>query len=279
MSGDYRKYAVEMALTGSEYRLWKKGADNCVCVVESYKSKRSIYFAVSNLLSSSSLQTNGGREYHLVLIGAEDGQLIHRDFGAFFINQKGEGSFFKKFEGAPLECYTHCLFLGVEIETGKTETIMSGKMPFFNETEESREEIGEFDLKWRTSLDLCTESHEIQAFSKDRDETAAKWYRISREEGTEAVPEPLADCGALIEKYKHFILGEKDGRYFAGVPGRFLKAEQPCREEGRYTLWQPIRGGEEFMGDFSDLSETLLEEIFGYWIGAIDGTTGEITAL
>lgn len=109
MGGDYRKFTVEMQLMNDEYRLWRSGIDGSTCIVESYKDKRSLYFAVSNLLPSASLLSQGNREYRLILMGVDEGEIIHRDFGSFFVDQKGDGSFFKKFTGPTLECYTHCL--------------------------------------------------------------------------------------------------------------------------------------------------------------------------
>lgn len=107
MGGDYRKFTVEMQLMNDEYRLWRSGIDGSTCIVESYKDKRSLYFAVSNLLPSASLLSQGNREYRLILMGVDEGEIIHRDFGSFFVDQKGDGSFFKKFTGPTLECYTH----------------------------------------------------------------------------------------------------------------------------------------------------------------------------
>lgn len=263
MGGEYRKYTVEMKRVTDAYRLWKRGTDDCACVVESYKNKRSVYFAVSNLLSSCGLLTDANKEYHLVLMGADDGQLIHRDFGAFFVNQRGDGTFFKKFDGPPLESYTHCLFLAVNNETGKTDTIFTGSMPFFQEEKK-------FDILWKAFFGQCTAANALEVFSADRDETGAQWHRIS---DIKALPAPLeSKSGALIGKYGHYILGERDGEFFAGVPGRFLKAEKP---EG-FALWQPMRGGEKFFDDLSELTGRLQEEIFGYWISVVDSESGEI---
>jgi hypothetical protein len=73
----------------------------------------------------------------------------------------------------------------------------------------------------------------------------------------------------LIEKYGHYLLGRRDDRYFVAIPGRFLRAEQPCREAGLFSLWQPVRGGEAFFDDLETLEGSLAEGIFGYWIGEV----------
>lgn len=244
MGGEYQKYTVKMSMEVSDYRLWKNVTGDCVCVVESYKSKRSIYFAVSNLLSSSGLLTDYGKEYHLMLMGADEGELIYKDFGAFYINQRGEGSFFKKFDGPQLSCYTHCLFLVVENASGKTETLFSGKMPF--EEKEEIENFNEnFNIEWKEIFDRCAGENGVDAFSAEKDETGAVWYRM--EEAN--IPEPLSAGEALIKKYHHYIIGKNGEERFVGVPGRFLMSEQPDGGE-TFGLWQPMRGGENFSDSF-----------------------------
>lgn len=276
MRGDYRKFTVEMELMNDSYRLWKHGMDGVVCMVESYKEKRSVYFAVSNLLPSASLMAEEDKEYHLMLMGVDEGELIHRDFGPFFVNQKGEGSFFRKFAGPPLESYTHCLFLTVSRETGKTETILSGAMPFYRTEEKLTADSGCLPPQWRQAAERLAEEGNADVFSPDRDETGARWRRIGE---PEELPEALEPCRGMIERYGHYIVGEREGRFFVGVPGRFLQAEQPCREGENFVLWQPIRGGERFFGDLSEMTEKLQEEIFGYWIGEIDRESGEVLPL
>ena len=51
MAGDYRKYSVEMKGGEVGYRLWKRGRQSVVCVFETYKEKRAVYFSVSNLFA------------------------------------------------------------------------------------------------------------------------------------------------------------------------------------------------------------------------------------
>lgn len=280
MGGDYRKFTVEMQLMNDEYRLWRSGIDGSTCIVESYKDKRSLYFAVSNLLPSASLLSQGNREYRLILMGVNEGEIIHRDFGSFFVDQKGDGSFFKKFTGPALECYTHCLLVSADRADGSIETIMSGEMPFFHKPEEemSEEPAGpcQFDVTWKSIFDNVSDKNAVAAFSESMDETGAKWYRISS--GSQ-IPAPLTNCRDQVEKYGHYIVGQRESSYYIGIPGRFLQGEQPLREQKCFVLWQPIRGGEKFFKELSELTEKLQEEIFGYWIGGIDTVSGEIIPL
>ncbi len=294
MLGDYRKFVIEMERESRGYRLWKRGTDNAVCIVESYKNKRSIYFAVSNLLPSSTLIREKNREYHVLLLGVEDGELVHRDFGPFYVNHQGEGSVFKKFTGPSIECYTHCLFVALKPSDGNTETIYRGTMPFFrDDISEAREEnegcekerqyYDEGILKAEQEKEMWSEIFEIfyrkpenVFFAEDRDETAAAWCRVSQ---SSPLPSSLAQCRDLITAYGHYIIGKNGHRCFVGIPGRFLKREQPLHDEGCFTLWQPLRGGERYFEDLDSMPEALQEEIFGYWICEIDEETGELMPL
>ena len=53
------------------------------------------------------------------------------DFGVFSVNPRGEGLLRRKFTGPPLSCYTHCLLVALDRETGAAETVFEGAMPFF----------------------------------------------------------------------------------------------------------------------------------------------------
>ena len=294
MLGDYRKFVIEMKRECSNYRLWKRGTDQAVCVVETYKNKRSIYFAVSNLLPSSALVREEDREYHLLLLGVDDGELIHRDFGPFYVNHQGEGSLFKKFTGVPIECYTHCLFVALNPAEGNTETIYRGDMPFFKpetsdkdeENDDCREERREHDGEnfeknhqeesWREIFERFYRNPEDGFFAEGSDETKATWCRVSQ---SSPLPDSLAQCRDLITTYGHYMIGKKGNRIFLGIPGRFLKKEQPLRDEGCFTLWQPLRGGERYFKDLDSMTEDLQEEIFGYWICEIDEETGKLLPL
>lgn len=264
-----------MTLQDEKYRLWKYGIDTVTCFAETYKNKRSIYFSVSNLLPSALLMTEAGREYHLVLMGSQDGELLHKDFGAIFINQKGEGGIFRKFTGAEIQCYTHCLFLTLDRDGGSTETVYSGEMPFYKETTTAVDK-SPFEETWADYFSCCNQSAQVHAFTMGRDEIGADWFRMEK---TEKLPAYLRDCAEQVRKYGHLLLGKKNEDFFVGVPGRFLLEEQPYKKEGFFTLWQPVRGGESFFGQLSELTGSVAEEIFGYWIAGIDVETGELKPL
>ena len=77
----------------------------------------------------------------------------------------------------------------------------------------------------------------------------------------------------------HCIFGYSGEECYLGIPGRFLKREQPCREEGWFLLWQPLRGGEAFFDRCESMDRRQQEEIFGYWIAGIDMDTGVLKPL
>ena len=125
-----------------------------------------------------------------------------------------------------------------------------------NQPENSRTESGE---KGEADLGLF-----------ENDETGGKWRR---EERLELLEKFCPEGYDSAEKYGHFIIGEKDGRNFIGIPGRFMLDEQPARGKTGFTLWQPLRGGELFYGALETIPDEAAEQIFGYWIAVLDAET------
>ena len=97
------------------------------------KIKDPYIFAVSNLLPSASLLSQGNREYRLILMGVDEGELFI-GISDLFCRPKRRRQLFKKFTGPTLECYTHCLLVSADRADGSIETIMSGGDAFFSET-------------------------------------------------------------------------------------------------------------------------------------------------
>ena len=158
-------------------------------------------------------------------------------------------------------------------------------MPFYQperEIEQERsngmnfEEDCTVDEHWQAAFAAFSEEDAVEIFDAEIDETGARWCRISQ---IERLPQSLAACSDCIARYGHYTVGKCEDRWFVGVPGRFLQREQPCREQECFLLWQPIRGGEKYFSDLSELTGQLQEEIFGYWIGGIDRESGEILPL
>ena len=251
MKGKYKKIEIKMHRESDAYRLWKKRAEETVCYLESYKEKRSLQFHAENLLPSRTLMETEGKEYHLVLVGEEDGEVIHKDFGEIFAEQMGAVQFFQIFEGHDIEAYQFCIFCAVSSQ-GEMEIIYKGEV-----------NPGEELLDWQTR---CSSGERTEAFTPAWDETGCQWFRI---DDCTTLPEPLKLCRKWVDKYQHYIIGKNKEQYFVGIPGRFLQGEQPLREDKVFLLWQPIRGGESFFSHPETMTEKEQEEIFGYWIAAV----------
>ena len=56
-----------------------------------------------------------------------------------------------------------------------------------------------------------------------------------------------------------------------------MKEEQPAEGKSGFTLWQPIRGGEEFYEDLEELGDERADFLYGYWIAALDEKTLKIS--
>jgi len=105
---------------------------------------------------------------------------------------------------------------------------------------------------------------ECALFSED--ETGAVWQR---QENMKLLLEFCREGYSLAKKYGHFITGNAEAKSYIGIPGRFLKAEQPAWGDTGFTLWQPLKGGEMYMEN----SEDDIERIYGYWIAELDPET------
>ena len=106
------------------------------------------------------------------------------------------------------------------------------------------------------------------------DETAAEWHR---QEDVELLKQFCREGYAQAKKHGHFIIGNGEKGDFIGIPGRFLIEEQPAGGATGFTLWQPLAGGEELYESLEDIDEERAQQIFGYWIAAIDGKTLKIS--
>ena len=105
------------------------------------------------------------------------------------------------------------------------------------------------------------------------DLTGAEWTKV-----TSGLELPIVSPGAqrMAEKYKHYIFGKTDRYYYLGVPGRFLREEQPENGESGFTLWQPILGAEEYNATAETTPLEVRQMAYGYWIIAIDRKNGDI---
>lgn len=111
------------------------------------------------------------------------------------------------------------------------------------------------------------------------DETECTWHKETK---LELLHEFCPEAFASAERYGHFIIGQRNktsgvNSCYIGIPGRFLREEQPAGGSTGFTLWQPIRGAEEFFGSLEELDDELADSIYGYWIAALDENTLKIS--
>jgi hypothetical protein len=100
---------------------------------------------------------------------------------------------------------------------------------------------------------------DIKPFKMDK--TRAEWKKIIHVGNI-----PLVSPGAhyFATKYRHYIFGIAEKRCYIGIPGRLMKEEQPDGGESGFVYWQPIVGASHS------------DDAYGYWIAAINLTTGDI---
>lgn len=126
----------------------------------------------------------------------------------------------------------------------------------------------------------------VQCFRMDRDKnvydrvmpfkddvTGAEWTKV-----TDDITVPMVSPGAqmLAAKYKHYIFGKSEKYYYLGVPGRFLREEQPEEGASGFILWQPILGAEDYKATEETTPVEVRKMAYGYWIVAVDIKNGDI---
>lgn len=105
------------------------------------------------------------------------------------------------------------------------------------------------------------------------DATSAEWTKMC---DYSAFPMVSPGAKALSQKYKHYIFGCNEKYYYLGVPGRFLRSEQPEEGISGFLLWQPIIGAENLNATDEKASDDIRKMAYGYWIVAVDKETGDI---
>ena len=106
-----------------------------------------------------------------------------------------------------------------------------------------------------------------------QDETGAIWKKIVNV-NTFPLISPAGRYFAT--KYRHYIFGAAEKQYYLGVPGRFLREEQPEGGESGFVFWQPIAGAEKLRATEAGCSEENRKSAYGYWIVAVDRQTGDV---
>ena len=113
---------------------------------------------------------------------------------------------------------------------------------------------------------------EPQYFTSDV--TGSRWRR---EENIDLLEAFCREGYPMARKYGHFLVGTSETANYIGIPGRFLIAEQPAGGKTGFTLWQPLRGGEELYQNLDRITGEEAEMVYGYWIAVIDPKTLKLT--
>lgn len=127
-------------------------------------------------------------------------------------------------------------------------------------------------------LETCAQM-EREADAYDRifpfreDVTGAVWNKMRI---VEELPIVTPMGRSLAENYRHYIFGASQDHYYIGIPGRFLREEQPEAGESGFLLWQPILGAEKFNATEPDCPRATRLEAYGYWIAAVTKREGDI---
>ena len=108
----------------------------------------------------------------------------------------------------------------------------------------------------------------------DADETKSRWHK---ETDVEILQNFCREVYPMAKKYGHFIIGNSQNKSYIGIPGRFMKDEQPAGGTTGFTLWQPLRGGEEMYDSLDEMDDETAELVYGYWIACIDNNTLKIS--
>ena len=132
-------------------------------------------------------------------------------------------------------------------------------------------------------LNACAHTCRIAEFYEDvipfdKDKTEARWKKI-----VNITSLPIVSPGAhyFATQYRHYLFGAKADengiaiKFFYGIPGRFLDEEQPDGGKSGFTYWQPIRGADPAFEGYRK-GEYANKNVYGYWIVAVDGETGNI---
>lgn len=106
------------------------------------------------------------------------------------------------------------------------------------------------------------------------DETCSRWHK---ETNIEILKRFCREGYPMAQKYGHFIIGNSQNKSYIGIPGRFMKDEQPAGGTTGFTLWQPLRGGEEMYDSLDEMDDETAELVYGYWIACIDNNTLKIS--
>lgn len=253
--------------------------------------------------------------YKLILFGKKERKTIYAIVGTVRVGSLGSGESYFRFnpldmdgKGNDISKYTHAIVAAVSTknEDEPLHPILKGAISIMGEETEPEKpedkEIEEAEQKGGTPqkedaidqkrediktfnsfyteylLKTCnTIEAEMDVYNRiipfKEDVTSAIWNKIDTPDELPLVTPQGKD---LSRKYKHYIFGVSQEHYYIGIPGRFLREEQPEEGSSGFVLWQPIMGAEKINAtDATCLDEDRMQA-YGYWIVAITKSEGNI---
>ncbi|MDD2217396.1 MAG: hypothetical protein PHW03_06370 [Eubacteriales bacterium] len=253
--------------------------------------------------------------YKLILFGKSDSKTIYAIVGTVRVGSLGSGESYFRFnpldmdgKGNDISKYTHAIVAAVSTknedeplhpilkgtisikgeetelqnfeEKKRDEAELNGaKLQKEDTKEDKQEDVRTFNSFYREYLLKTCRNLEEEADVYNRiipfkeDVTSAAWSKI---DNPDELPLVTPKGKELSRKYKHYIFGVSQEHYYIGIPGRFLKEEQPDEGGSGFVLWQPIVGAEKLNATDADCPDKERMQAYGYWIVAITKIKGDI---
>ena len=277
--------------------------------IETGNRKGAMRIGVQNLR----YQGRGEYLYKLIFFGTEKERTIYAMIGTLSVNQMGSGETYFRFDPSAMDANGHELFdfshaivaaasetddreplhpvlkgtleFPEHVETG--EAVRAAAVPKNPGAEQHRPDSANavsdeplcYNAYYNRYIAMCCLKMDREKNVYDRvmpfreDVTGADWTKV-----TENPVLPLVSPGAqqMVQKYRHYIFGQSGNYYYFGVPGRFLREEQPENGASGFTLWQPIVGAEDYHATEETTPMEMRRLAYGYWIVAVEKESGNI---
>lgn len=142
-------------------------------------------------------------------------------------------------------------------------TNLENVLPFYNQSEPF--DVDRIGCQWWKVMNLMSIPFVNTSYLQSYPEYIRPYSMYNQN-----IKDFSSSCHDLIYKYQHYIFGiEKNESnnteyYYYGIPGRYMKEEQPDKGKSGFEYWQPLQGTEKRKGDY------------GYWIIAVNARTGQL---
>lgn len=232
----------------------------------------------------------GSYIYKLILFGRKKEKTIYSIMGNLLISTSGRGETYFRMnpldmdgKGNSLEAFTVAIIVAVSIANHREplHPVLEGPIEL-PKSGRCRKGRGTFNCYYNQHILRCCQiiEHKRELYDKTcpfkEDKLKAEWIRVVN---LNAFPMVSPQAQHMISRYRHFIFAAEQDFYYIGVPGRYLKQEQPEEGSSGFVLWQPIMGAEVYRADREDATEEERQIAYGYWIAGIRKESGDIEDL